>query len=1025
MIRKLALFLLLAFLPIPAFTAKTVTVQELQQILAAARNKSDADLAWQISGLVLAERLSPPQLASLQQSVSGPQSRQALLALADTSAFLDPSAAQLPPMPAPDFATQRQIMGRIVAYVADAIPQLPNFFATRQTVHFADRPARVGFDIASVPYQPLHQTGVSSATVLYRDGREIAEPETVSGKHPPAAEQGLSTWGVFGPILSTVLLDAAHSQLAWSHWEQGPSTPLAVFTYAVPKEKSHYDVQYCCFADSEHSRIDFFRAVAGYHGEIAADPATGAILRLTLRADLKPGDFVSQADILVEYGPVLIGGKTYICPLRSIALSRGADQAADPNARVLYGSTNPNAARPTTVHNSALKQGPDQTLLNDVTFSQYHVFRAEARILAGNEGAPPQPAESTPPPPETAAAPAPPAGVAVASAAPSAPAPAPPPAPLPPQFTLTAATHLPDLPTPTESPGSSVTFRTTARLVAIDVVALDRKGHPLTGLQAGDFTILDNGRPQTLQSFAPAVSNPSAPLSEAPATPASAQEPRIFSNQASPSPAAAATATAATILILDASNLAFSDLSHAREEIRRFLAPLAPNTPIALYVMRSYGFQVLLEPTTNHALVAQTLNHWMPTAQDLANAQQEEERNRQHFDFVHSLGDLASVNGNAERDPESFVGTLNNPATMALLNIGADPRLRQLGSSPALSAVLVFLGIARHLAAIPGHKNLVWVTSDNVLVDWTDQAVTGDEKGAGKLHPFFVQAEELLNDSQVSVYPLDASQLEGGAITADIGTRTVLAIGYSDRSQATAALGDAAPGMSPGRATAQMQQDLRPIQGEFRDFATATGGRALPRASDLAAELTGIVDDARATYLLTFTPNSPPDGQYHTLTVKLAGHRNAVLRYRTGYLYTREPSTWKDRLQQAFWQPADATDLTVTATPQNGPTGPVLHLNIAGSDLQLAPTEGRFTGRLGIFFLQRDNADLRGRMAGQTLSLNLTPGARQQILREGIPFNQHLDLMPSLGSLRVLVIDENSGRFGTVTLPASAWLSRP
>ena len=37
----------------------------------------------------------------------------------------------------------------------------------------------------------------------------------------------------------------------------------------------------------------------------------------------------------------------------------------------------------------------------------------------------------------------------------------------------------------------------------------------------------------------------------------------------------------------------------------------------------------------------------MPDAQDLANAQNEEQRNRREMDYVEDLGDLFAVNGNS------------------------------------------------------------------------------------------------------------------------------------------------------------------------------------------------------------------------------------------------------------------------------------------------------------------------------------------------------------------------------------------
>ena len=46
-----------------------------------------------------------------------------------------------------------------------------------------------------------------------------------------------------------------------------------------------------------------------------------------------------------------------------------------------------------------------------------------------------------------------------------------------------------------------VRFRINARLVDVNVVALDKKGHPITGLKPEDFEVYDNGVKQKVRSF--------------------------------------------------------------------------------------------------------------------------------------------------------------------------------------------------------------------------------------------------------------------------------------------------------------------------------------------------------------------------------------------------------------------------------------------------------------------------------------------------------------------------------------------
>ncbi len=562
-------------------------------------------------------------------------------------------------------------------------------------------------------------------------------------------------------------------------------------------------------------------------------------------------------------------------------------------------------------------------------------------------------------------------------------------------------------------------MRSTSRLVDLSLVAFDKKGHPITNLKQEDFTVYDNGVAQKIRFFSQAgETSPNEPATKESIAPAR-EEQAVFSNRLAGAGAALrGTEQETTILLIDSSNLSWSDLTYAREEMLRFFKTVPTDERVGLYIIKSNSVQVLMEPTTDHLSLAKTLSKWVPTAQDLARAQDEEKRNRQQFDWVHRASDMASVNGNASTDPENFQSGTQVPP------MPVDAELRQLGSNPGRDALFVLRGVARNLATIPGHKTLVWIASDNVLASWSDQAVAKEDKGSVFIHQIAVQAQEDLNEAHVSIYPLDASQLEVGSIGADIRERNVVPIGKTSRSQLEPGESGPVPGMSPGRDIARMQQDLHPIQGEYRDLAEATGGRALRRAGDIAAELNGIVEDGRAAYQLSFSPDVPADDKYHIITVKIAGSRDITLRYRTGYLYSREPQSMKDRFGQAIWQPRDAGEIGVSAEPRRTDTGCMLKLNIAAADLGLKEQGGLWTGKLDIFLIARDQATAKARISGQTLGLRLKPGTYQRVLRDGITFEQQVEFKPEDGSVRILIVDENSGRIGSVTMPAAAIGSR-
>ena len=1022
--RKLALVWLLVYIATPALAAKRVTVAQLERQVASDHGKSDAKIAQRLYDLELTERLTPPRLAAMEAALPGPRSRRSLVALADQAVFLDPPAAEIPGTAAPDLDAQRRMMARAVDYAANTMHQLPNLFATRDTIHFEDSPAMqeiLGDNAVSgtfIPYQPLHPVSRSSATVQYRDGEEVLQAEAADA----SSSQGLNTSGEFGPILATVLGDAAKGTLSWSHWERGAAGPEAVFRYSVPRQNSHYQVEFCCIDNS------LLRQFTGYHGEIALDPASGAILRLTLMADLTKSDPVAKADIMVEYGPIELGEHTYICPVRSVSISVAP-------AHLIRQMRMPGVApgafteRPTSVQPDAARaQAPLQTMLNEVVFDQYHLFRADARILTAGSApsAPGQPAE-----PLTSPAPAPRQQETLAeknhaaavpaesdASAPAAPNPPAPAAPAPasavaapvPEISIARTTSLPEAPTASTPPssGSNFTLRVSTRLVDVGVVAFDRSGHPVTDLRPQDFEIDDNGRRQTVRFFGRATASGESPA-RAPGPPGAASEPPVYSNRLAavgstqPSGTAATGEVTSTILLIDASSLNFADLTLARRQVLKFFAELPPAEPVGLYVRIGRGFKILVEQTRDHTALTSALRQWMPSAQDLALAQEEEQRNRQEFDEVHNPSDLQYVNGNAAG------GGATPPPLMT------DPKLMSEGDAPARQALALLVGVGAHLAGIPGHKSLVWIASDNVLADWTDRAA-GIDIGRNGIAAFALRAQEALNDAHVSVYPLDASQLETNAIDPGLKNSSVELEAPVKEMTPAASLGDNAPGARPGRVTAEMQQDEHPIQIAIQQMAQATGGRIFRRSGNIAASLMSVMEDGRAAYLLSFAPDSPPDDQYHRLTVRVVSRRGVVLRYRAGYLYAKEPATLKARFEQAIWQPLDATEIGISAHPGPASGGVALNLRIAATDVSMTQQDDRWTGRLDIFLVQRDETGAHARVTGQTLVLHLKPDTWQKFLREGIPFDEFVGEKQNSGTLRIIVVDENSRRIGSITL---------
>ena len=301
-----------------------------------------------------------------------------------------------------------------------------------------------------------------------------------------------------------------------------------------------------------------FSERAAYHGEIGFDPSSGAILHVTLEAEIRPNGPVARAGVLVEYGPVEIGGKSYVCPARSVALlvSHALQPPTKPNLEPSYA-------------------GPATTFLNDVAFGQYHRFGAKTRIVtqdsacAGADGVKWNSSaerskqvssfelRSTG---KVAIASAFAAGLFISCASP-------------------CVHGQSDDKTAAEDQAPAV-LKLESNLVVVRVIVRDAQGNPVKGLKREDFKLYDQSKEQSIAQFeeepsdevrlaAPSVQTPSIPAT---GTPGKTAMPRF----AGPERFVA--------LYFDDLDTSQGDMMRARDAADRFLAAgLQPNDRVAIF----------------------------------------------------------------------------------------------------------------------------------------------------------------------------------------------------------------------------------------------------------------------------------------------------------------------------------------------------------------------------------------------------------------------------------------------------------
>ena len=264
-------------------------------------------------------------------------------------------------------------------------------------------------------------------------------------------------------------------------------------------------------------------------------------------------------------------------------------------------------------------------------------------------------------------------------------------------------------------------IRSTTRLVQVSVVVQDKKGKPVTGLKKEDFKIFDEGKPQDIAFFSAATA---APLVPGP----SLLPPNVFTNRfdlKGQGPGAV------TVVLFDALNTAPQDQAYVRKEILRFLQALKPQDHVAVYALTSQ-ILILHEFTQDASVLVEAVNRFTP--KELA-----------AYDASHpAFFDVPALNNDA------MWMRFQERVNQANAEIADQNKINRVAATSA-----AIEAIADHVAAIPGRKNLVWVTGGFPL-----QVISGviaPDRPTALLGPEENKALQALNRVDMAIYPVDAS----------------------------------------------------------------------------------------------------------------------------------------------------------------------------------------------------------------------------------------------------------------------------
>lgn len=348
--------------------AETWTIHQLRSDLEKrSARRSDKSIAEKLSTVQLSQQLTQRTLNSLSREFQfGSRTLAALDFLTLQSALLDPPREEFVKNDPPDNTACSTMFRAAAEFASAALSHMPDFIATRSTSSWDDAPPPPNSVTGFVPaFVQIHPSGSSEEDITYREGREVGlDGAAKLSMHTQAqGASGFTSRGEFGPLLRLILSDGFQSRLQWLRWENIADTTAAVFRYSVPESKSKFRLNFCCaLIQRGRSGLDgssgsgenvSFGGTPAFQGELYLDPVSGAVLRITVRTIVDKANPVRAAGLAIDYGPVEIGGKTYICPIHSVA---------DATVRFYTG-------------------GRTIRYINRVDFVHYRRFGSESRIL--------------------------------------------------------------------------------------------------------------------------------------------------------------------------------------------------------------------------------------------------------------------------------------------------------------------------------------------------------------------------------------------------------------------------------------------------------------------------------------------------------------------------------------------------------------------------------------------------------------------------------------------------------------------
>lgn len=383
-----------------------------------------------------------------------------------------------------------------------------------------------------------------------------------------------------------------------------------------------------------------------------------------------------------------------------------------------------------------------------------------------------------------------------------------------------------------------------ARLVNIDVLVRDKKGEYVRDLTRDDFTVVENGTPQTVEFMDPPTGASVGEATSA-ATPAA-------TTTAAPQRTAAPPRTFVSLL-LDLQTTETTQLSSVAKGTERFIRERIGDTDAVAVFRVSNGLQ-MVQPFTRDKtkLLSAVSTGFTPNGLSTASESREVAATiKGAQDTLQSLG--AAADATSVPDAKSNADAAAQvEAVVANRTLEQFVKLRSLLSAQQSRPVLAALAaICEAQRGIPGKKVLVLFSEGFVTASWQDWQVK--------------RLVDIANRSNVAIFVIDSgglnAELTGSGSYLPSSPLDSVSGAASQESRIRASGGENVFDNVRHEGINRNQDFLYRVSGD-------TGGAFLKNSNDVGRSLQRVDDELRARYTLGYYPtDSAFDGSFRKVKV--------------------------------------------------------------------------------------------------------------------------------------------------------------